>query len=164
MPQRAIDDVADALDGDVEHEIGLGVEELGPVDEREMADQIHAFTGAGDGGRIADVSVHVFEAVMEIAQASGMAARIVVEHADADSRIHEAPRQRAAEKPGPAGDEKKAIAHIRVFPPMAVAAGIRTATAGRAVRRRCRDRRSPHMNQRRYSAVHGPSAKVERPP
>src|SRR5581483_5961054 len=104
------------------------------------------------------------EAAGEVLEPAHRAARVVVEHAHADARVHQAARQRAAEKTGSAGHQIRLPRHIFTFPPRAVAEGMRTMTGSTPAPRARNDWRTPHTNQRRYSTVHVRTAKVDLPP
>src|SRR5205823_4149281 len=94
------------------------------------------------------------------------AARIVVKRANVPTGGHQAARQRAADEASATSDEYLLTcdpAHD-AFPPTAVAFGMRTRTSDARRRRSRRRCVSPQTNQRKYSAVHGPSLNVDVPP
>ena len=112
MP-AGIDDVDDALDADVEHEIGRAVEEFGAVDEGEMMHLVDAAHGGVDRGGIADIACDEFDVAVDAGQAPRRAARIVVEHAHGVALAHERLHQRGADEAAAAGHQDAAGAHAR---------------------------------------------------
>src|SRR5205807_8777617 len=71
--------------------------------------------------------------------------------------------QCAADESGSPCDQNLPVDHIATFPPSAVALGTRTRTAA-ARRWFFLSSFTPHMNQRKYSTVHGPRRNVDLPP
>ena len=76
-----VDDVDDALDADIEHEIGRAVEGRRAVDEGEVMHLVDAAHGGIDRGGVADVAADELDVVLDLLQPPQRAARIVVEHA-----------------------------------------------------------------------------------
>ena len=75
MP-AAVDDVDDALDADVEHEVGGAVERRGAVDEGEVMHLVDVVHGGFDRGRVANVAMDELDLALDLAQPAKSSARI----------------------------------------------------------------------------------------
>src|SRR5215475_454258 len=112
----AVDDVDDALDADVEHEIGRTVERRRAVDEREVMHLVDAAHGGVDRGRIADVAADEFDVALDLPQPAQSSAGIVVEHAHRLALAHECLDQGRAEEAAGARDQDAPRAHPSAAP------------------------------------------------
>src|SRR5262245_62967840 len=116
MPPAAVDDVDDALNADVEHEVGRAVECRGAVDEGEVVHLVDASYGSVDRIRVANVAVDEIDVALDLAQPAQGAARIVVEHAHRLAGAEQRLDQGGTDKTAAAGHQD-ARAHERVsFP------------------------------------------------
>src|SRR5262249_60502444 len=116
-----VDDIDDALDADVEHEIGGAVEGRGAVDEGEVVHLVDAAHGIIDGSRIADVGVDEFDVALDFAQPAQGPTGIIVEDPHCFALTHERLDQGRAEKAAAAGDQNAPCAHRLTFLPSAAA-------------------------------------------
>src|SRR4029450_3139370 len=110
MP-AGVDDVDDALDADVEHDLGRVVEGGRAVDVGEVMHLIDAAHGGLAGGGIADVASDEFEVAVEAGQASHRAAGIVVEYPHALAPAHQRLDQRGPDEAAAAGHQDATGAH-----------------------------------------------------
>ena len=83
MLAAGVDDIDHAAHADIEHQIGLAVEEFRAVDEGEVMDLVHALRRLLDRGGIANIAGDEFNIFRDLCKAARAAARIVVEHAHA---------------------------------------------------------------------------------
>src|SRR6516164_6948190 len=126
----AVDDVDDALDADVEHEVGRAVERRRAVDEGEMMHLVDAAHGGVDRGRIADVAADELDVAFDLAQPAQSSAGIVVEHAHFFALAHERLDQTRTEKAAAAGDQNAPRTHSSASPPLSAARKYHIRSAG----------------------------------
>ncbi len=111
MAPAGIDDVDDALDANVEHEIRRAVEGGCAIDEGEVVHLRDATHGSIDRGGVTNVAFHKLDVVFHAAQPALGAARIVVEHAHRFSAAHQLLHQRRANEAAAARYENALPAH-----------------------------------------------------
>src|SRR5215475_9570250 len=116
MVTATVDDVDDALDADVEHEIGRAVEGCRAVDEGEVMHLVDAAHGRVHRGRVADVAADEFDVALDLPQPAQRSAGIVVEHAHRLAHPHECLDQGRAEEAAAAGDQDAPRAHPSAAP------------------------------------------------
>ena len=103
-----VDYVEHAAHADIEHKIGLGVEEFRAVDEGEMVHFVDAFASALNCGGIADIAGDEVDVVFDLDEPARMTARVVVENAHGRARAQQRLDQSRAEEARSAGDEDAA--------------------------------------------------------
>src|SRR5262249_1493750 len=121
LAAAAVDDVDDALDADVEHEIGRAVERCRAVDEGKVMHLIDAAHGGVDRSRVADVAADELDVAFDLAQPTQSSAGIVVKHAHVFALAHERLNQTRTDKAAAAGDQNAPRAHSSARPPLSAA-------------------------------------------
>ncbi len=116
MAPAGVDDVDDALDADVEHEIGRAVERRGAVDEGEVMHLVDAAHGGLDRGRVADVAADELDVALDAGEPPQRAAGIVVEHAHGVAAPQQRLDQRRADEAAAAGHQDAPRAHAPCLP------------------------------------------------
>jgi len=117
----AVDDVDDALDADVEHEIGRAVERCRAVDKGKVMHLVDAAHGGVDRGCVADVAADELDVAFDLAQPAQGSAGIVVKHAHVFALAHERLDQTRTEKAAAAGDQNALRAHSSARPSLSAA-------------------------------------------
>src|SRR5690348_11093503 len=105
-----VDDVDDAANTDVEHQIWLRVEKLGAVDEGQVVHFLHPSRCLPDGRTVADIAGNEFNIGSDAGKAPRTTARIVVEDAHAVARLDQRLYQCSTDETAAAGDEDTAHA------------------------------------------------------
>jgi hypothetical protein len=117
----AVNDVDDALDADVEHEIGRAVERGRAVDEGKVMHLVDAAHGRVDRDRVADVSADELDVAFDLVQPAQSSTGIVVEHAHGLALAHERLDQTRTEKAAAAGDQNAPRTHSSAAPSLSAA-------------------------------------------
>ena len=107
----AVDDVDDAFDADVEHDIGGAVECRRAIDEGEMVHLVDAAHGGIDCRGVADIAADELDVVSDLLQPAQGSAGIVVEHPHRLALTHQRLDQGRTDKAAAAGDQNMPWAH-----------------------------------------------------